>query len=205
MAISSLHRGDVVFLVDAKGSVMHAVIATAQRAGSAFGAGKANSVHAAIATGNQDEVIESVGSGLRVSNLRPGNYRVYCYRGALFQEIREFAVEVAESHVAQQGLTQNYGQYNKVKATLCPFRPSGGHKQNNVQTQQFGEGAHAHSSFFCSNFVWRCYTAASEVAGLVQLPIPNSHSQLSPRDLEGLLFNSSNWHARNGGGSMSHP
>lgn len=205
MPISHLHRGDVVFTVDAKHTAMHMVIATAQRMGSAFHDGHANSIHAAIATGQGYEVIESVGSGIRSQQLQAGNYRVFAYRGPNQNEIREFAVEVAESHLAQRGLTPGYGSYNKVKATKSPFRLGGGTNVVNAQTQQFGQGAHSHASFFCSNFVWRCYAAAAELTGQLQMPIPNSHSQLGPRDLEALLINSAMWHARNGGHAMAHP
>src|SRR3974377_505818 len=172
----NLTRGDVVFTVDAKGSVMHRVIATAQRAGAAFGGGHANSVHVAIATGNNLDVIESVGSGLKERPLKHGNFRVFSYIGPLTQEISDFAVVVAESHLAQAGFTAQWGAYDKGKATLCPFRwKSGGQNAAGHQTQQLGAGAQAESSFFCSNFVWRCYTAAAEISGLVNLPIPNSH------------------------------
>ena len=204
MALTHIRRGDVVFSVDAIGSATHVVISTAQRAGSAFKEGHANSVHVAIATGNQAEVIESVGGGLKMRQLKPGNYRIYCYRGPMENEIREFSVEVAESHVAQSAMTPNYGRYNKFRATLCPFRLSAG-ATTTAQNSQFGAGGEASSSFFCSNFVWRCYTAAAEAAGLVQLPIPNSQSQISPRDLEGLIIGATNWHARNDGHSMAHP
>jgi hypothetical protein len=172
-----------------------------------LGAGHGNSVHVALATGNGDEVFESVGSGLKLRPLKPGTYRVYCYRGPLEDQIRDFATQVAESHLAQKDFSgPGYGSYNKAKAMVCPFRLlSGGQTGPNQSTQQFGQGASANTSFFCSNFVWRCYTAAGEIAGLTQLPIPNSYSQISPRDLEGLLNRANNWHARGGGEVMTHP
>ncbi len=205
MPISHIRRGDVIFTADTHG-VMHKVITGAQKLGSAYGPGHANSVHVALATGNGDEVFESVGSGLKQRPLKPGTYRIYCYRGQLEDEIRDFAVQVAESHFVQRDFTHGYGSYNKRKAMICPFQSrSRGQQGSNQNTQQFGEEGHSHSSFFCSNFVWRCYTAAGEMAGLVQLPIPNSHSQISPRDLEALLTRANNWHARGGGQSMTHP
>jgi hypothetical protein len=205
MPISHIHLGDVIFTTDTHG-VMHKVISGAQAIGSRGDPGHSNSVHVALATGNADEVYEAVGSGLKKRALKPGTYRVFCYRGPLQNEIREFAVWVAESHYAQKDFTPGYGSYNKTKATICPFRSlSKGQPGPNQNTQQFGEGGHSHSSFFCSNFVWRCYTAAGEAAGLTQLPIPNSYSQISPRDLEGLLAQANNWHARGGGQVMTHP
>jgi hypothetical protein len=205
MALTHLRRGDVVFTADATGSAMHGLITLAQKAGAAFGDGHANSVHAAIATGNGFEVVESVGSGLRARALRNGNYRVYCYRGAQQDEVRDAAAMIAESYVAQKDFTQGYGRYDKTKAAVSPFRASGGHMMVNAQTCQFGDGAFVSNKFFCSNMVWRCYAAAAEVVGLAALPIANSHAQLSPRDLEGLLISDGNWHARNNGASMGHP
>jgi hypothetical protein len=205
MAVN-LTRGDIVFTADAKGSIMHAIIATAQRAGSPFSGGHANSVHVAIATGNNLEVVEAVGGGLKERPLKHGNFRVFSYVGPMAAQISDFAVMVAESHLTQGDFTNGWGNYNKGKATVCPFRwKSGGQNVAGAQTQQFGQGAQADSSFFCSNFVWRCYTAAAEIQGLVQLPIPNSHSQISPRDLEALLGQSANWQGQNGGHSMSNP
>ena len=205
MAISHLRRGDVVFTADL-GTAMHKVIGAAQAVGSPGGGGHANSVHAAIATGNPGEVFESVGSGLQLRPLKPGHYRVYCYRGPLKDEVRDFAALVAESYLAQKDFTQGYGAYNKLKAAMCPFRlRSNAQPGPNQNTQQFGQGGDTNSSFFCSNFVWRCYTAAGEMAGLTQLPIPNSYSQISPRDLENLLTRANHWHARDGGQVMSHP
>lgn len=205
MAITHMRQGDVLFTVDAKKTLNHIVISTAQRTGAPFHGGHANSVHVAIATGNGFEVIESVGGGLRRQALTPGNYRSYCYRGPNQDDIRMFAAEVAESFLSQRDLSPGFGAYNLRKATRSPFRLRGGHNQSNAHTQQFGQGAKAHSRFFCSNFVWRCYMAAAELVGMNQLPIPDSHSQLSPRDIEALFIRSTIWHARNGGHSMQHP
>jgi len=68
-----------------------------------------------------------------------------------------------------------------------------------------GDDAFVSNAFFCSNMVWRCYAAAAEVVGMAALPIPNSHGQLSPRDLEGLLIADRNWHARKGGRTIAYP
>src|SRR5262249_37232274 len=150
MPLTHLRRGDVVFTADATGSAMHVLITLAQKAGAPFGEGHANSVHAAIATGNGFEVVESVGSGIRARALRNGTYRVYCYRGAQQGEVREAAAMIAESYLAQRDFTQGYGNYNKLKAAISPFRASGGHMMVNAQTCQFGEDAFVSNKFFCS-------------------------------------------------------
>lgn len=208
MPLTRLRAGDVVFTVDATGTPMHLAISTAQVVGSS--SGHRDSIHAAIATGRGTEIIESVGSGIRARPLAPGNYRVYCYRGMNQDGIRASAVMVAESFAAMAqspalAHTGSYGEYNKRKAALSPFRSSGGHNATNAHTQQFGAGAKAHRRFFCSNMIFRAYAGAAEIIGLVQLPIPDSHSQLSPRDLDGLLIDAAHWHARADGQVQAHP
>lgn len=199
-----MRKGDVVFTSDAAVG-MHALIATAQFVGSHFREGHSDTIHAAIATGQGYEVIESVGSGLKRRPLGDGRYRIFCYRGPHQNEIRDLAVLMAKSFQEQGASQANFGGYNQRKAARSPFRLRGGHNSPNAHTYQFGEQAKAHTRFFCSNLIWRCYVAAAEATGLSFLPIENSHSQLSPRELERLLIKSPHWHARNHGHSMQHP
>ncbi len=50
------------------------------------------------------------------------------------------------------------------------------------------------------------YRAAVEAILMFRLlPIPNSHSQIGPRDLEALLTRARNWLVRGGGQAMTHP
>jgi hypothetical protein len=199
----TLYRGDVVFTADAHGTLMHTVISTAQRLGAPLSDGRASSVHVAIATGNNLEVVEAVGAGLKRRPIHDGRYRVYHYVGEKGPLVRDCAAQVAESHFDQQSPDTNFGRYNKGLAALSPFRLKS--RAQNANTQQFGAGAHCSSSFFCSNFVWRCYMAAGEAAHLGQLPVENSHSQLSPRDLETILRLSNMWEAQDDGHAMTNP
>ena len=204
MALPILKQGDVVFTVDGRGTPMHLAITTAQRIGSPFKKGHANSVHCAIATGSGFDVFESVGSGLRRKSLKPGKYRIFRYKGANKDAIRRDAVQAAETFtaLAELQLPPGYGKYNRRKGMLSPIQRS---SKQASSGQQFGDGAKAHRRFYCSNMVWRCYMAAGELnPGTVA--IPTAHSQLSPRDLEALLIKQQpSWEAKFGGHSMSHP
>lgn len=205
MPLTHMRKGDILFTADSTGTPMHFVISTAQRIGSPFGRGHASSVHAAIATGVGFEVYESVGSGVRSAHIHHGSYRLYAYRGPQKDAVREAAVLAAESFV-QMASGGNFGAYNKLDAALSPFRSlRGATNQPGLSSQQFGTGARAQNTLYCSNMVWRAYAAAGEMVGLNQLPIPFSRPEISPRDLEGLLISSPNWHARNNGHSMTHP
>ncbi len=179
-----IKKGDVIFTADASGSVNHIMISTAQRLGSAFGSGRASSVHAAIATGRGRYVVESVGSGLKHQKLKPGRYRSYSYVGAHSQEIRERAVELALAYEENE----DYGRYNFARAARSPFMP---HKP----TRGVGN---RHNSVFCSSFVWLCLTeAAEEILG--RPIIRGGHSQIGPRDLEGKIRNDrAGWFRRYG-------
>jgi len=203
MPLNFLPKGDVVFTSDAGGTLMHKVITQAQ----AFGTspGHTDSVHVAVATGDGLEVIESVGGGLQKRKLAPGKFRLYSYRGQMYREIREIAVFVAEEFYSRGLTEEGFGDYNKRKAALSTLRsPSRGANTTNPHNQQFGAGAKAHSRFFCSNFVFRCFAAASEAAGLGHLAIPDSHAQISPRDLEGLILKTPHWHPRREGVRLSN-
>jgi hypothetical protein len=203
MPLSHIRRGDVVFTVDTD-TLMHKAINAAQVFGNSTG--HQNTVHAAIASGQGFQVFESVGGGVRLAALKPGTYTIYAYRGTNEQEIREFAAQVAESFVANRQVDPTYGDYNKFRAILSPVRSAKTrHNAVDHHTQQFGDGAKAHRSFYCSNFVFRCFAAAAEMCGHANIPIPDSRAQISPRDLEGLLIDSPQWHARNHGQIMTHP
>lgn len=200
-----MKKGDILFTADSTGTPMHFVISTAQRIGSPFGSGHASSVHAAIATGIGLGVYESVGSGVRSAQVHNGSYRIYSYHGPHKDDVRAGAVMAAESFV-QMASGGNFGAYNKLDAALSPFRSlRGATNLPGASSQQFGQGARAQNTLYCSNMVWRAYAAAGEMVGLPQLPIPFSRPEISPRDLEGLLINSPNWRARNNGHSMTHP
>lgn len=180
-----VHAGDIIFTADASGSVMHIVISGAQRVGSRFGPGNASSVHAAIATGNGAEVIESVGSGLKRRDLKTGtNFRSYCYRGDNMYAVRRRAVRVAKRFKRDRA----YGEYAKFRAFKSVFRSHKGTR--GVRTE--------HSSVFCSSFAWLCMTTAAEELGMGPI-IEGGHSQIGPRDLEGKLAADPRWHSRNGG------
>ena len=203
MPLTHIRRGDVVFTVDAA-TPMHVAITSAQVFGKS--PGRLRSVHVAIAAGGGYDIFESVGGGVRKQPLKHGDYAIYCYRGPKQAEVREFAAQVAESFVALRTIDPTYGDYNKFRGALSPLRSSSTkHNVIDHHTQQFGAGAKAHRSFFCSNFVFRCFAAAAELSGLQTIPIPDSRAQISPRDLEGLLISSPHWHARNNGHVMSHP
>jgi hypothetical protein len=207
MALTHMRTGDVLFTVDMDGSPTHRLISTAQVFGSSLG--HRSSVHVLLATGgDKHEVIESVGSGLKKRSLSTGNYRSYCYRGPHSRDIRKLAVFVAEDFFLRGG-HGGFGSYDTFKASLSPmWRAKAGQAVPSAKTAQFGTEGSKAKSFFCSNLVFRCYAAAGEaVAGNGQvaiLPIPDSHANISPRDLEGLLMRSPHWHARNGGQVMSH-
>jgi hypothetical protein len=203
--------GDIVFLVHV-GSGMHATIASAQMLGAPFSQGHASSIHAALATGNGAEVIESVGGGIHRQQLSPGRYRIYRYTGANQNEMRDCAAWIAESFLATQPGQQggvagadprpSYGTYNLRKAMLSPFRGA----RTVPLAQQFGAGAKNHSRFFCSNLIYRCYAGAAEASNmLLQVLLPGAHSQVSPRDLETLLIRSVHFQALSGGNALQHP
>jgi hypothetical protein len=205
MPLPALKAGDVVFTVDAYKTITHFAIAAAQRVGGAFGGGHANSIHPALATGNAHEVIESQGSGIRAVQLHAGRYRVFRYIGPQQDEIRDFATKIAESHLVQRDFTDDYSAYNHAKAFVSPYRKAGNQYHFGNRNKQFGEEGHAHSTFFCSNFIIRCFHAAAELEGLTVLPIPTGNTQLGPRELESTLIRSVFWTAANGGHSMTHP
>jgi hypothetical protein len=205
MPLPALKIGDVVFTVDAYKTITHFAIAAAQRVGGALGGGHANSIHPALATGVGTNVIESQGSGIREVALHAGRYRVFRYVGPKQDEIREFAAKVAESHLVQRQFTPDYSAYNHAKAFVSPYRKGGNQYAFTARNKQFGDEGHAHSTFFCSNFIIRCFHAAAEVSGLTILPIPTGNTQLGPRELESVLIGSQFWTAANGGHSMTHP
>lgn len=203
MALTHIRRGDVVFLMSS-GSMMHNVISGAQVVGRTRGDNKV--VHAAIATGIGTQVCESVGSGLKKRPLSPGTYLIYAYRGPNYRAVRDMAALIAESFYDQSLMQPGFGDYNKKKAMMSPLRrASMGQQDVNASTQQFGAGARASTSFFCSNLIFRCYAGASETVGHAQLAIPASHKEISPADLQALLNQQQFWHCRNHGQPMQHP
>lgn len=193
----ALKTGDVLFTVVTKesSSAMRRVIQLAQTFGSVRGGGNASSVHVLMAAGQGDQIIESVGSGLTMRRIQPGTYRQYRYKGPMKHEVRNCAVWSAEDYLVQKQNTQGYGAYGKVKAALSPFRTHRPQAVANAKSQQFGQGARNSPLFFCSNFVFRCYAAAGEACGLANLVIPNSHKEISPRDLEAHLQAAAHWEA----------
>lgn len=192
-----LKTGDVLFTVVTKdsSSTMRRVIQLAQTFGSVRGGGNASSVHVLMASGQGDLIIESVGSGLTLRRIQPGTYRQYRYKGPMKHEVRNCAMWSAEDYLVQKQGTPGYGAYGKVKAALSPFRTHKSQTVANAKSQQFGQGAKNHAQFFCSNFVFRCYAAAGEACGLPNLVIPNSHREISPRDLEAHLQTAGRWEA----------
>ncbi len=204
MPLPVLKAGDVVMTVDARKTVTHIAIAAAQRVGGAFGGGHANTIHPAIATGRGTNVIESAGSGIREVALHSGRYRVFRYGGPDKYKVREFAAQVAESHLKQRDFTPDYSAYNHAKAFISPYRKPGSQTAFRNKNRQFGAEGHHHSTFYCSNFIIRCYHAAAEIMGLLELPIPTGNTQLSPRGLEEVLERSLRWDAYQDGHSVTH-
>lgn len=193
----ALKTGDVLFTVVNKDSstAMRRVIQLAQKFGSIKGAGNASSIHVLMASGQGDMIIESVGSGLSQRRIQPGTYRQYRYKGPMKHEVRNCAVWSAEDFLVQRQNTVGYGNYGTAKAALSPFRTHRPQVVANAKSQQFGQGAKNNALFFCSNFVFRCYAAAGEACGMPNLVIPNSHKEISPRDLEGHLQQAEHWEA----------
>lgn len=191
----ALKTGDVLFTVVTKesSSAMRRVIQLAQKFGSVGGGGHASSVHVLMASGQGDTIIESIGSGLTQRRIQPGTYRQYRYKGPMKHEVRDCAVWSAEDFLVQRQGTPGYGNYGKVKAAMSPFRKHRNRPVANAKSQQFGQGAKNNPLFFCSNFVFRCYAAAGEACGLANLVIPNSHKEISPRDLEAHLQAAPHW------------
>ncbi|HEX3133865.1 MAG TPA: hypothetical protein VHX44_09830 [Planctomycetota bacterium] len=192
----ALKTGDVLFTVNVtKGSTaLRKIIHAVQVVGSIGGGGHASSIHVLLATGQGDLVMESIGSGLVQGRLSAGTYRQYRYKGPMKHEVRNCAVWSAEDFLVQKKQSPSgYGAYGTVKAVLSPFRTNKPQTAANAKSQQFGHGAKNNALFFCSNFVFRCYAAAGEACGLANLVIPNSHKEISPRDLEAHLQAAQHW------------
>ena len=181
MPVPPFALGDVIFTCD-NSTLLRKVISAAQSIGTRNANGADNPVHAAVVIGiggAAPTVAEAVGSGIRHQALQPGNYRVF---RAVDQNLAAHAAMCAEGCLAikQVNGQDDYGEYATGRAILSPFRLTQGGQKATQSTSLFAREV---TSFFCSNFVYKVYASAAELAGLAAVPITGGRSQIGPRDL----------------------
>src|SRR5262249_23888982 len=118
-------------------------------------------------------------------------YRVYRYKGqyhlntsGVYQSddgrLARAAAGWAAAQVERRADDPTYGAYAFAAAATSPFslmqRTGGGR-------QVAATASHECTTFFCSNFVFKAYAAASAELGLELVRIKHGRSQIGPRDL----------------------
>ena len=189
LTIRDLRRGDIMLKHGIYKS-SHALIATGQALFShnVQDAG-ALTVHAALFYG-EGKVIESSTPGLGITVLEPKvKWDVYRYRDA---EMAELATLVAENYLHLQQSGKGYGDYSKGSALGSLFHSSSLGPRAKEKASKLWEDGHTRT-FFCSNFVIRCFLAAGQTYSPVRYPI-QADMDTTPKDLMARLNkDSSNW------------
>lgn len=182
--------GDVL-LEKSQGTATHALISFGQALFSHnVQGGHADIVHAAIYAG-AGNVFESAGHGLGYGPATPGATWVsFRYGDAALAEL---AVDIAHTywHIQQSGTIDNYGNYSYTGAVGSLFGSSdfGGDAARKAEELWSPQ---ASRSFFCSNFVIRCYQAAGQTYEPHRVPI-EADMATSPKELFARLAMSGAW------------
>lgn len=217
-----LQAGDV--LVERyHGGATHAAITAGQAFGSIFGGGgqrrSSKSVHAAIYSEDTHAggfVIESVGSGLRESEIgpgRPANKRVHwkVYRFITTPAIADLAVDIGITLVKRAfedpnrfggGHGNAYGKYTKGSSFASAFKSANNAPPGGAQNGSFDALA-MQRGFFCSNFVVACFAVASELSGQNTFyAIPKNMENVNPSELDAYFKTVPGSWPRLGGGGV---
>ena len=182
--------GDVL-LKESMGTFFHGLISFGQAVFSHDPRGSgAELVHAALYA-DAGNVFESVGAGLSYGPATPGATWV----GFRFNDAwtAELAVDIAHNywHIQQAGTIRGYGSYTVSGAIGSLFGSSrldagAKKKAEELWTPQ------ANKSFFCSNYVIRCFQAAGQTFDPPRFPI-RADIATEPKELFGRLSIDPNW------------
>lgn len=208
MRMNELKVGDIL-LKKYGGSVTHKLIVVGQALVSHnLSGGKATTVHAALYAG-EGMLLESSGPGLQYEKVDPENDRYEVYRlvdAPHDTQIPEIAADIGYTYyIMQQNqrgieetaypgvdeLPENFGNYSKKKAGGSLFGSSDFGKKAVQAAENLWEGD-SESTFYCSNFVIRCYAAAGATAGHPDI-ISADLRQTSPKELQARLNKDSRW------------
>ncbi|BAZ00938.1 hypothetical protein NIES37_49360 [Tolypothrix tenuis PCC 7101] len=217
LILNNLQAGDILLTSGSKDTLVHGVITLGQWLGQLFKptGGSSSTVHAAIYIGrdqnNRHRLIESAGEGLAYVDMEPNNpgsgtstYLVYRYIAPHPDNpeisLSQMAAFCAEDYYTQQqnpnwAGTPNVGQYSKLQAARSVLSASKVTEDViRAMNRIWGDPAGVMGEVFCSNFVIRCYVAASialSPGGMIiqeaQLGIRKNPKTTSPRELQGTL------------------
>ncbi len=208
MRMDELQVGDIL-LKKCSGSVIHILTVSGQALFSHnLSGGKSTTIHAALYAG-EGMLLESSGPGLQYANVDPQNdtYEVYRLVGAPPDtQLPEIAADIGYTYYMMQQhhrkqektaypgvdeLPKTFGNYSRTKATGSLFGSSNfGNKAINA-AEKLWEGD-SEETFYCSNFVIRCYAAAGVTAEHPDI-IPADLRQTSPKELQARLNKDDHW------------
>lgn len=178
----------------------HVAIAVGQAITNWSGQGSsALTVHGAIYAG-LGSVIESSGPGLLHQPISKAVWLVYRYSNA---DVASIALDVANTYYAMSRNAGNYtgqakgnapafGAYSTTQAVSSLARPTNVSPSGERASKAIWEGG-ARESFYCSNFVVRCYEAAGQTASPPQRPINADYRSVSPKELQARLNGDPRW------------
>ena len=181
-------------------------------------------VRVAIASGSPGEIFEASSGGMIRRQLLPGCYRLYSYRGEMYDEIRRLAVVLAQAFACNWIGDADFADDGKRRAILSVLRdavarnddhdlhlwqpqhgpsapdPDGqGDRAEARQTGGVPTGGFRACRLRGAALINRCYHGAFEA---LALPLPGLRqwtATMKASDLERMLMRNPHWHARNSG------